>query len=48
MKYCELDLQRCELVGGQIMRGSESKGQKVGVMCERIELTTIVINFRKQ
>ena len=26
---------------------SESKGQKVGVVCERIELTTTVIKLRK-
>ena len=45
-KTSELDLESCELVGGQIMRYSESKGYKIGVMCERIDLTTP--KFRKQ
>ena len=45
---CELDLESSELVEGQIMRYSESKGQKIGVVCEKIELTTTVIKFRKQ
>ena len=37
-----LDLESSEFVGGQIMRQSESKGQKMGVVCERIELITTV------
>ena len=44
----ELDLESCGLVGGQIMRSSESKGEKIVVVCERIELATAVLNFRNQ
>ena len=47
-KDSELDLESCELVGGHITRETEIKGLKIGVMCERIELTTQVIKFRKQ
>ena len=35
------------LVGGQIMRYSESKGYKISAVYERTELTTTVINFQK-
>ena len=35
-----------ELVGSQIMRYSESKGQKIGVVCEIIELITTIIMLR--
>ena len=42
-----MDLESSELVGGQIMSKSESKGEKIGVKCEKIELTTTVIRFRK-
>ena len=38
--------RKLELVGGQIMRQSESKGEKIGLICERIELITTVIKFR--
>ena len=40
-----MDLEISELVGSQIMRYSESKGQKIGVVCEIIELTKIVIKL---
>ena len=47
-KDCELDPENSELVGGQIMRYSESEGWKIGLVCERIKLTTTVIKFQRQ
>ena len=46
-KDCELDPENSELFGGQLMRYSESKGQKIGVVCKRIDLTSTVIKFQK-
>ena len=37
--------ENSELVGGQIVRHSESKGKKIGIVCKRIELITTVIKF---
>ena len=46
-KDCKLSPENRELVACQIMTYSESKGQKIGTVCERIELTTTVIKFQK-
>ena len=43
-----MDLESSELVGGLIIRYSDSKEQKIAVVCKRIEFTTTVIKFRKQ
>ena len=40
-----MDPENSELAGSQIMRYSESKVYKIGVVCKRIELTTMVIKF---
>ena len=40
-KDFELDPENIEFVGGHII------GQRIGLQCERIQLTTTVINFLK-